>query len=258
MNAATSTSPPTPLLRHLARRGSEMLLNHPRLYQFLKDQFLKLPASLRGPQLIYDHLRELARENPDRTFCLVGANDGVTNDHVFPFASRHRWRGALVEPVPIYFAELEKAYRGLPVKLCNVAIHDTERSITLHYLDATKIDLPPWAKGVGSFDRKNLEKLSELPEAADALTEAQVPCRRLEEVIAEAGLDCVDIVVIDTEGYDGAILRQVRFDEWRVKTVIFEHKLLPAAELADCIALLERHGFSRRRDAFDVLATRSL
>jgi len=206
--------------------------------------------------MIHDHLTKLSHEISDPTFCIVGANDGITNDHVYPFARKGRWRGVAIEPVPGCFGELETAYRGLPVKLFNVAIHESDAFATLHFLDPAKASLPPWAKGVGSFDPGRLGIVEELPGAAGAIAEMRVPCRRLEEVIAEAGYPRIDLLVIDTEGYDAAVVRQIRFDDWKVRTVIFEHKLLSEQDLDSCLALLRENGFTLENDAFDVLATR--
>lgn len=246
----------TKRLRSVARGVSNALEGHPRLHRFLTGWFLRLPQAVRGRQLIHDHLRELSRERRDRTFCLVGANDGVSNDHLYPFAKRFRWKGVLVEPVPSCFARLRENYRGLPVTLENVAIHRQERSMTLYSLDEGKAKLPPWARGVSSFDRSNLEKFLRPPVSEDAIVPVEVPCRRLEEVVEQSGLSSIDIVVIDAEGYDAEIIRQVRFDDWGVTTVIFEHQLLKAEELKECFFLLEEKGFRWEKDEWDVLATR--
>ena len=209
--------------------------------------------------MIYDRLRELGRDHhQDVTFCVVGANDGVTNDHLYPFARRHRWKGILVEPVPSYFTELKKAYQGLPVVLENVAIHRTESKMTIHFLDSSKARLPAWAKGVGSFEKSNLESLSELPQRGDALSKMEVECFPLETVVNRSGLDRIDVFMIDVEGYDAEIVRQIDFDRWAVKVVIFEHKLLSPEDLADCLSILDSHGFERDQDRYDVIATREI
>jgi len=246
-------------LRTIARRVSSILSHHPGLHAALKGAFLALPEKIRGRQMIYDRLREFGiSRGQDVTFCVVGANDGVTNDHLYPFARRFRWKGILVEPVPPYFAELKKAYEGLPVILENVAIHRSETKMTIHFLDAAKANLPAWAKGVGSFDKSKLETLSELPQRGDALTQIEVECLPLEAVVERSGLGRVDVFMIDVEGYDAEIVRQIDFDAWKVRVVIFEHKLLSKEDMADCLALLDAHGFHRVQDRYDVIATREI
>lgn len=243
-------------LRVLARKVSCALHGYPRISRVLKTGFLKLPPALRGPQMIHDHLSKLSHEIADPIFCIVGANDGVTNDHVYPFAEKGRWRGVAIEPEPGCFGELETAYRGLPVILFNVAIHESDAFATLYFLDPAKTKIPPWAKGVGSFDPRRLEIEDELPGATAAIAQLRVQCRRLDELIAESGFQRIDLMVIDTEGYDAAVVRQIRFDEWGVRTVIFEHKMLSAVELDSTLKRLKRNGFNIEKDKFDVLATR--
>jgi FkbM family methyltransferase len=208
--------------------------------------------------MIHDSLLEFAKSHASPTFCVIGANDGVTNDPVYPLAKRFRWRGLLVEPVPTYFRELQRAYKGLPVILEQVAVHRTERTMTLHYLDHGMMKLPAWARGVGSFDRSKIESLNEIPGREQALTQIEVPCSRLEELLQRSGLERVDVMVIDTEGYDAEVLRQVQFDAWQVKIVIFEHKLLSNADLTGCTTLLQQNGFRLENDSYDTLALREI
>lgn len=104
----------TRFLRAIAGRVSSILLYNPRLHAVLKEAFRRLPETIRARQMIYEHLRELGiPRGQDITFFVVGANDSVTNDHLYPFAKRFRWKGILVEPVPPYFAELKR-----PMKDC--------------------------------------------------------------------------------------------------------------------------------------------
>lgn len=245
--------------RSISQWLSGKISRFPRLHQTLRRIFFALPRQLRGEQMVYDHLKTRFENSRNPvTFCLVGANDGTTNDHIFPFAKRMGWRGILVEPVPTYFEELKKAYEGLPVVFENVAIHKSERSMLLHYLDAAKASLPSWAKGVGSFQKENLDLIDDLPNRDEAIVTKEVSCFPLAEVVERSGLDHIDIFVIDVEGYDGEIVRQIEFDSWKVQTVVFEHKLLKPDDLALCIELLEKNGFTHSRDNYDLLATREL
>lgn len=178
------------VLRAFARKVSSALAYNPRLHATLKGAFLHLPEKLRGWQMVYDRLRELGiSRHQDVTFCVVGANDGITNAPLYSFAKRYRWKGIPVEPVPSYFAEWKKAYEGVPVVLKNVAIHRTESKMTIHYVDPSKADLPAWAKGVGSYDKSKLETLSELPQRVEALTQIEVErCDSGQHVAIRRGL----------------------------------------------------------------------
>ena len=77
-------------------------------------------------------------------------------------------------------------------------------------------------------------------------------------MVERSGLDRIDVFMVDVEGYDAEIVRQIDFDAWKVRVVIFEHKLLSKEDIADCLALLDSHGFTRAQDPYDVMATRDL
>ena len=165
-----------------------------------------------------------------------------------------------VEPVPAFYRALQQHYRGLPVQAMNVAVHHEARSMRLYYIDPVKgAHLPVWARGVGSFDRAQVEQaVASLSDAASFITSIDVPCRTLDEIVAESGLPTVDIVVVDVEGYDHEVVRRIRFDAWKTHTVVFEYKHIPQDILVELRGLLEQHGFVLRQDHEDLLATRTL
>ncbi|MBU3740818.1 MAG: FkbM family methyltransferase [Candidatus Kapabacteria bacterium] len=231
-----------------------------RLHLFLRRLYRALPTSIRGERMVHDHLRSVVRRRREQTFMLIGANDGVMADHVYDHASRYRWHGVAVEPVPSFFRALRAHYAGLPVQLLNIAVHHQERAMRLYYIDAEKgRHLPAWARGVGSFDRNQVvQATAELPDAASCITSIDVPCRTLDEIVSESALPRVDIIVVDVEGYDHEVVSRIRFDEWKTHTVVFEYKHIPTPLLDDLLSLLQRHGFSVQRDHEDILAHRLL
>ena len=52
--------------------------------------------------------------HPEFTFVNIGANDGVNSDPVWPFATKHGWRGVCVEPAPAVFELLQANYSPYP------------------------------------------------------------------------------------------------------------------------------------------------
>jgi FkbM family methyltransferase len=208
--------------------------------------------------MIHDHLHSLAKDGP-QTFLLIGANDGVTDDHLYPFVTRYGWRGVAVEPVPQYFQELQKHYQGWPVTCLNVAVHASAQSLDFWFLEDSPTDpLPSYAKGVGSFARSQVESLkNEIPRLNERLRCLKVPCLQLEQVLNDAGLEGrVGVVLIDTEGYDAEVVKQMDFAKWKPHTVIFEHKLLSKEVLDGALTYLRENGYRCDLDTTDVLAWR--
>lgn len=248
---------PSLFLRPFARLLSQVLSRYPRVRSALRGWFLALPPWWRGGQLVHDHFVLISKFSPQR-FALIGANDGVTDDHVFFFVRRHQWKGVAIEPVPVYYEQLSRNLKPWPVCCMNVAIHDSASQVPFYFLeDSVTASLPAYAKGVGSFNRAQVESLSaEIPSLRERMSEIQVSCMKLTTALETAGLEDVDVIVIDTEGYDGNIVRQIDFERWSPHTIVFEHKLLSPQDLASALNLLRSQGFSCKQDQADVLAYR--
>lgn len=246
------------VMRSGARRLSSWLESFPSLKRQARKWFLSLPPALRGPQMIHDHLAMLHRQHGARSFLLIGANDGVTDDHLAPFIRSRGWSGVAVEPVPQYFREYQTHYQNYPVQCFNVAIHDSATSLAFYYLeDLPDHPLPAYAKGIGSFNRHQVEGVAaEIPGSDRHFRTMDVQCLTFEDLMRKAALPRVDVVVIDTEGYDANIVRQMDLGRWTPQAVIFEHKLLPKGDLEAALHHLENAGYQYRQDRTDVLAWR--
>jgi len=227
----------------------------PLLHRFLQTLYRALPVGVRQEKLVYDHLRKVVKQRRDQTFVLVGANDGMYYDHLFHFARVYGWKGAAVEPNPMFFKKLKANYAALPnVVPVNKAVHRTERSMPLYYLDSTS-GLPDWMQGVGSFDRDQvLASTRDFADVNARIEVIDVACATLSEIIEEAGLDHVDVFVIDVEGYDAEVVRQIDLARWRPHTIVFEYRHLPQADVDDVKQLLQSNGYQLKQDHEDMLA----
>lgn len=236
-----------------------VLRRYPSLYRSARSLYRSLPPAIRGRKMVHDHLRACAAKRRQQTFLLVGANDGVFSDHLYDFAQRYHWRGVAVEPVPQYFVQLSRNYAGLPVACVNKAVHRTERSMPFFFLDDADPDLPEWVQGVGSFDRDQVVQATrDVPDVVDRIQQIDVPCAPLNEIVKGAGLDTVDIIVVDVEGYDHEIIRQVDLAGWKPHTIVFEYKHIPPPDLEEVCDRLVEAGFHLDRDHEDILATRPM
>ena len=125
-------------------------------------------------------------------FVEAGANDGVRQSNTY-FLERFRgWRGLLVEPVPeLYDRCVRERPRSRVRNVALVSPQDTRAELVLRYAD-----LGSTALGADEypFDEVNL--------GWDAPYEVRVPTRTLSSLIDEAGLDHVDFLSLDVEGYE--------------------------------------------------------
>lgn len=79
-------------------------------------------------------IAHLMMKKRDLFFIEIGANDGVSNDPLYPLIQQNaeHWKGVMIEPMPEPFQLLQQNYASLPnVQLRNVAIseQDGERTI---------------------------------------------------------------------------------------------------------------------------------
>ncbi len=67
------------------------------------------------------------------------------------------------------------------------------------------------------------------------------------------GVDALDVLHIDTEGYDFELLKNIDFGRFHPRLVIFEHAHLKPEDQPTAIAYMERHGYETLRDGMDTL-----
>lgn len=169
-------------------------------------------------------------------FIQIGANDGVAGDPLRRMILKYHLRGVLVEPNPTAFARLVANYRGeTQLRFENVAIAPSQGTRAL-YFPAAKVDDDVLA----SFDRNVLTR--RLKRNAE-IREIQVPTLPLGLIIERSGEQEVDLLQIDTEGYDFEVLKMIDFNRWLPTIINFEHIHLTKDAYAQSIELLVSHGY---------------
>lgn len=191
------------------------------------------------------------------TFVQVGSNDGRTGDPLFATVKRAEVRGLLIEPIPELFERLTSTYadkRGLV--FVKAAVAEDDRSRKFYWVPPRPGD-PIWVDQLGSFSLDViLSHAHEIPGIADRVEAMSVQCRTLSSLIAEHGFTRVDLLHIDAEGSDLAILKTLDFRaSWSPRFVLYEQKHL-GPQQASALALLHRAGYSTLDLGMDVFAFR--
>jgi FkbM family methyltransferase len=225
----------------LARHGYRLIRTHkPDLFEIILLRYLE------------NHGRRL-------NFIQIGANDGKRFDPIYEFAASRRFdfSGLVVEPVPRFFRDLQKAYRDKPgIKPVNAAIHNTLEEATL-YVVSEKYDskVPEWALGTASFNKNHVIK-TEVPE--EYVEAIQVPCVSLSGLMDREGMNRIDLLQIDTEGYDSEIVRSIDFTKTRPSMIHFEHGIADGVmgqpEMDELIKLLNEQGYQVLLESYDAVA----
>jgi FkbM family methyltransferase len=196
----------------------------------------------------YEPARQLRRAlgNRENLFVVqIGSNDGTTGNPVHQLLSRHpSWRALFVEPVPFLFERLRRNYPD-PVRFRfeNVAVADAAGTRPFYYVDPAASqsmpDLPRWFQMLGSFERDHVAR--HLGAALDRFViTVQVQTFPLGAVLKRNHIDRIDVLLIDTEGYDWEILRQLDLQCYQPSVILFEHKHLSPETRADARSFLEQ------------------
>ncbi|MCX6157516.1 MAG: FkbM family methyltransferase [Ignavibacteriae bacterium] len=189
----------------------------------------------------------------------IGANDGVSFDPIFNFVmeNKEKIHGIVIEPSIDFYNQLVENYKNLDnVKKLNIAIHNTEKKMDLYRVDKNKIEkLPDWTKGIGSFNKEhhNLSNLSQ-----EFIVKESVNCISFKELIEQNNIENIDLLQIDTEGYDAEIISNIDFNSIKPKLIHFEHGMregvMSRSTFDNVSAILHKNGYEIIIEPFDALA----
>ena len=202
-------------------------------------------------------LRTFADAYPEAFFIEIGANDGEQADPLRPFILSRQWKGIMVEPLPHVFERLRINYGGLDrVVLENAAIADGDGRLPLYHvgpLDSEDQEqMPDWYDAIGSFSRETLLRHAvHIPDLERRVVRTEVACLSFETLCRRHAVDRVDLMLIDTEGYDYEIIKTIDFGARHPRLLIYEHYLLAPEERAECRAHIERLGYATMEEGFD-------
>lgn len=191
-----------------------------------------------------DHLGRLAATAEEVRFLHIGAHDGVTDERLERYIRRHGWRGLFVEPLPQLLAALRENYRdvdGLQFENSAIAESNGER---LFFEVLPESGMPDWVRQVSSL-RKDviLSHAEAVPGIERCIVARRIPCITVETLLDKHGIERVDLIVVDTEGYDYEILRQLDLNKLEPEVVIYEEKHLSLRDKHAARALLASAGY---------------
>jgi FkbM family methyltransferase len=218
----------------------------------------------RLPEVLHDtptsRLRAHFASEDRVTFVQIGAYDGIAGDPIRPIVLQNdSWWGVLVEPQSDAFARLRRNYVGQSSRLqfLNIAVSDTSGEKTIFCIpeeERKKLGLSEWASEIASFSAAHLTK--HFPHAT--LTARNVETVTFADVASRLPKAHVDVVVIDVEGHEHAIIENIDLERHRVKFIIYEHKHLPDSDRSLIECKLRKHGFTLKAFGRDTIACRSL
>jgi FkbM family methyltransferase len=216
-----------------------------------RAKYMRIQRRLAGPKL----LSSFGDAYPQAFFVEVGSNDGEQHDHLRPLILSLEWRGLMVEPVPYVFERLRRNYEDVDrVTLVNVAIADRDGELPFFHMREAEPGerVPFWYHGTGSFSREAvLGHAKDIPDVEERLVTTTVPCLTFASLLARYEADRVDLLLVDTEGYDWELLRMIDLAAVRPRLVVYEHFHLSPGDRADALARFAELGYETMEEGFD-------
>jgi FkbM family methyltransferase len=188
-------------------------------------------------------VRDYLARNPacNFTFVQIGANDGVRADPLHNLIADN-WRGVLVEPIPAQFDALKRnnAHRS-NLQFEMSVITDYNGRATLYCSNGTDYEscYSSIDKGAVLTSQKmihGIEGTKVIPIDCNAMT--------LGALFTKYDVERLDLLVVDTEGHDYGIVRQL-LDKTTVRPGIiqYEHGFMTREKEHECRALLAKAGY---------------
>ena len=206
----------------------------------------------------HKYAKEYSKKHSDFFFVQIGANDGITADPIHKHIVKYGWRGILVEPVKFYFEQLVKNYKGqMGLEFENVAI--TEKNGKCDFfrfpIRHSKFSHLMGGGGLSSLTEDNLLKRRwRIPFVRKIMIKEKVPSMTLNGLLQKHNVKKIDLLIIDAEGHDDKILKQLDFNLWKPAIVVFEHNNINKNKRNYCEHLLKLHSYRVERDYQNVYA----
>lgn len=191
----------------------------------------------------------------------IGANDGILNDPMFGFLKRNSENisGYLLEPIPSVYNSLVSNYEKFQgIKFFNYAIHETNSSMQLYKVkqEYEKL-LPNFTKGIASFDPEHWIKTRLVPDSS-YIEAINVACISLSKFLEINDIKSVDLLIVDTEGYDFDILSSLLATSLRPRIIRFEHgirnEIMTKSQFKDICTRLNLSGYQIIAESYDATA----
>ncbi|MEM9363716.1 MAG: FkbM family methyltransferase [Bacteroidota bacterium] len=220
------------------------------------------------PGSIAQIMEDRSQNVPTFRFLQIGGNDGFVNDPIFRFVKRHSWKGIIAEPQKeVFTKKLSKTYRyEKNVILENTAIAEKTGTRELYKLGFTN---SRWATGLATFNRatldyqiqrgyvKEMAQKEDIPlpnHIDDYITTEDVQCSTIDDLLEKHNFKNLNLLQIDTEGFDFEIIKTIDFSLVKPEMISFENDHLNKSDLQECETLLNSHGYKVKHIGVDSIA----
>lgn len=189
----------------------------------------------------------LREANQEPFFVQIGANDGVYDDDFNEYIKTFHLKGILVEPLPEFFEKLKLNYKDYADSLIfeNIAVaSDQQKELQLFTFDKPQEGDELRIDVFTTTNKQRLEKIKNRLNIQANIIGLNVPCLSFESLLNKHSISSVPIIIIDTEGYDFEILKQINFEKYKPLIVQFEHCNLKPKIRLECYQYMVKKGYN--------------
>jgi FkbM family methyltransferase len=189
-------------------------------------------------------ISNLAEKKIINSLIQIGANDGMSHDHLNSIIKKFKLKSLLLEPIKKYFLDLQNNYSNYE----NVRLENSALSIKNEILFLYKVN-PEYSNkygtissGISSLYKQHLikhgiKKKHIIQEKVDQVS--------FDELLKKYNINDFDLLLIDTEGYDCQIVNDFLLKIKKIRPIIiFEWSHVKNSEFKNTLNLITNNNYS--------------
>ena len=174
----------------------------------------------------------------------------------------------LVEPVPHNVVEIKKNLNNLEgIIIEQFALSDKNETRNFYFVKNTSIHKlkKHWSSGIGSFNKQHLldHKSKRFKIEEEDIDKISIETIRFKDLVDKYNINQIDKLLVDVEGSEFEILKDIDFSSINIKKIIFEYKHFDGYQttgkkLEEILKKFEENGYTTKKiDEENILATKS-
>ena len=186
----------------------------------------------------------LAEKKIINSLIQIGANDGVSHDHLHNIIKKFRLKSLLLEPIKKYFLDLQNSYKNFDnVQFENSALSVNNEILFLHKVNPEYFNkYGTLSSGISSFYKDHLLKHGIKKKH---IIKEKVNQISFDELLVKYSISSFDLLLIDTEGYDCQIVNDFFLKVKKIRPIIiFEWSHIKNTELENTLKTIVSNNYS--------------